>query len=63
MSAKGTKEILVVQSKVKELVKSKKMQCSAEAIPAISAEVERLVLKAIERAKASNRATVKARDI
>ncbi len=63
MSSKGTKEILVVQSKIKELVKSKKMQCSAEAIPAISAEVERTVLKAIERAKASNRATVKARDI
>ncbi|MCW5829140.1 MAG: hypothetical protein KIT79_07470 [Deltaproteobacteria bacterium] len=63
MSNNKSKEIYVVQSKIKELVKSKKMQCSAEAIPAISAEVERLVAKAVERAKASNRATVKARDI
>lgn len=63
MSNNKSKEIYVVQSKIKELVKSKKMQCSAEAIPAISAEVERLVAKAVDRAKASNRATVKARDI
>lgn len=57
------KDILIVQSKVKELVKRQNFQCSAEAIEAISEKVEELVKDAIERAKANKRVTVKAQDI
>lgn len=56
-------DVLVVQSKVKALVKKKKMAMSADAVKALSAEVKNLITKAIERAKANGRKTIKARDI
>lgn len=58
-----TKEILIVQSKVKDIIKKKNFQCSAEAIEAFSAVLEDTVNKAINRAKANGRKTVKAQDI
>ncbi len=59
----GTKEILIVQSKVKDLIKKQQAQCSADAIDTFSDMVERAVKKAVERAKANGRVTVKPQDI
>lgn len=56
-------ETLVVQSKIREIIKAQDCSTSEEAIQAISAEVERLVTKAIERTKANGRKTVKGSDI
>lgn len=57
------REILVVQSKVKEFVKGKGCQTSETALEALSDAIREILSKAIERAKANNRATVKDRDI
>ncbi len=56
-------EMLVVKSKVKSYAKKKKMSFGGDAASALSKEVARLVDKAIERAKANRRSTVKGRDI
>ncbi len=56
-------EMLVVKSKVKEYAKKKKMSFGGDAADALSREVAALVDKAIARAKANKRATVKGRDI
>jgi histone H3/H4 len=56
-------DLLIVVSKVKEYIKSKGCQTSAEAIPALSKEVEKLLDKAIERVKANGRQTVKPQDL
>lgn len=56
-------DILVVQSKVKEYIKSKGCQTSATAIDALSQKVKQVLAEAVERAKSNNRATVKDRDI
>jgi hypothetical protein len=60
--AKG-KESLIVASKVKAYVKSKKMMTSSEALGAISDAVYGLLDAAIGRAKANRRSTVKAQDL
>lgn len=52
-------EILVVKSKVAELIKSKNMMMSSSAADALSKVVEATVLKGIERCKANGRKTVK----
>lgn len=56
-------DLLVVRSKVKEFVKKKKMRISEEAILALDKEVQKIIDKAIERAKASKRVTVQGMDI
>lgn len=56
-------DLLVVRSKVKEYAKKKKMRVSEEAILALDKELQRIIDKAIERAKASKRGTVQGRDI
>ena len=56
-------ETLVVQSKIREIIKAQDCSTSEEAIQAISSEVERLVAKAVERTKANGRKTVKGSDI
>ncbi len=56
-------EMLVVRSKVKALVKKKKMAFGADAAAELSKVVEKLVDRAAERAKANRRNTVKGRDI
>jgi histone H3/H4 len=56
-------EVLVVASKVKQLVKSKsELNTSASVMDALSKVVEREILKAIERAKADGRKTLMDRD-
>jgi len=57
------KESLVVASKVKAYVKSKKMMTSSEAIGAISDKVYCMLDQAIARTKANRRSTVKAQDL
>ncbi|NNE43748.1 MAG: hypothetical protein HKN12_06050 [Gemmatimonadetes bacterium] len=56
-------EILVVQSKVREMIKAKGCSTSADAIDALSSEINRLINRAIERTKANGRKTVKGSDI
>ena len=56
-------EMLVVKSKVREYAKKKKVNLGGDAAEALSREVMRLVDRAIERAKANRRSTVKGRDI
>jgi hypothetical protein len=60
--AKG-KESLVVASKIKAYIKSKKMMTSSESLGAISDRVYCMLDKAIERTKANRRSTVKAQDL
>ncbi len=57
------KESLVVASKIKAYIKSKKMMTSSDAIEAVSDAVYRLLDKAAVRTKANRRSTVKAQDL
>ena len=61
--AKKTKEVLVVASKVKGYIKSKKMMTSSDALGALSDKVYGLLDDAMARTKANRRSTVKAQDI
>ena len=60
---KACKESLVVASKVKAYVKSKKMMTSADAVTALSDQVYALLDDAIARTKANKRSTVKPQDL
>ena len=57
------KDVLVVASKVKAYIRSKKMMCSADAIGSISDSIYANLDRAIERTKANRRSTVKPQDI
>ena len=57
------KDVLIVASKMKGYIRSKKMMCSADAIQAMSDCVYCCLDKAIERTKANRRSTVKAQDL
>ena len=57
------KEVLVVASKVKAYVKSKKMMTSADAVAALSDKVHAILDAAIVRTKANKRSTVKPQDL
>jgi histone H3/H4 len=57
------KEVLIVASKVKAYVKSKKMMTSADAIAALSDKVYAILDDAVERTKANRRSTVKPQDL
>lgn len=57
------KESLIVASKVKAYIKSKKMMTSSEALGAISDAVYSMLDAAIARTKANRRSTVKAQDL
>ncbi len=54
---------LVVKSKVKELVKKKKMNMGADAITALDKHIALLIDRAAQRAKENRRSTIKGRDI
>ena len=62
-TAKKGKEVLVVASKVKAYVKSKKMMTSSDAIGALSDKVYAMLDDAIVRTKANRRSTVKPQDL
>ncbi|MFH1719663.1 MAG: hypothetical protein ABIF19_20110 [Planctomycetota bacterium] len=57
------RESLVVASKVKAYIKSKKMMTSSEAVEAISEKVYAMLDAAIVRTKGNRRSTVKAQDL
>ncbi len=57
------KESLVVASKVKAYIKSKKMMTSSDALEAVSDNVYRVLDAAMARTKANRRSTVKAQDV
>ena len=57
------KESLIVASKVKAYIKSKKMMTSSDALEAISDNVYSMLDAAIARTKANRRSTVKAQDL
>jgi hypothetical protein len=57
------KEVLVVASKVRAYIKSKKMMTSSEAIGAISDKVYCMLDHAAERTKANRRSTIKPQDL
>ncbi len=57
------KEALIVASKVKAYIKSKKMMTSSEALGAINDALYTMLDAAIARTKANRRSTVKAQDI
>ncbi|HIH33071.1 MAG: hypothetical protein J4478_02190 [Candidatus Diapherotrites archaeon] len=55
-------ELLVVTSKVKEAISKSDMNCSSDTPDALSVVVEGLLKKAVERAKANGRKTVRPED-
>jgi len=57
------KEVLVVVSKVKDYIKSKKMMTSGDLPQALSAELYAMLDKAIKRCKANKRSTVRPQDL
>jgi len=57
------KESLVVASKIKAYIKSKKMMTSSEALVAVSDAVYGMLDAAAARAKANRRTTIKAHDV
>lgn len=54
---------LVVESKVKEVIKTAEMNCASDFTDALSIEVEALVKKACARAKSNDRKTVRPGDL
>ena len=61
--AKKQKESLVVASKVKAYIKSKKMMTSSDALGALSDKIYCILDSAICRTKANRRSTVKPQDL
>ncbi len=59
----ANKESLVVASKVKAYIKSKKMMTSADALGALSDKVYCILDAAIARTQANRRSTVKPHDL
>jgi hypothetical protein len=57
------KDSLIVASKVKAYVKSKKMMTASDSLEAISDRVYCMLDKAMERTKANRRSTVKPQDL
>ena len=57
------RESLIVTSKVKAHIKSRKMMTSSEAVEAINSAVYSLLDNAVARAKANRRSTVRKQDL
>ncbi|MEZ4704664.1 MAG: hypothetical protein R3A11_05685 [Bdellovibrionota bacterium] len=62
-SKKSSKEILVVNSKVRAYIKKNKMMTSSEFVPALSEFLYKEIDKAIARAAGNKRSTLRARDL
>jgi hypothetical protein len=61
--AKKTKEMLVVASKVRGYIRSKKMMTSSDSLAALNDKIHGLLDDAMDRTKANRRSTVKAQDL
>ena len=59
----AAKEMLLVGSKVKAAIKEKGCMCSGELMEALNEVVHWILGRAIERAEANKRRTVKAQDV
>ena len=59
----GSKEMLVVGTKVKNYIKSKDVMSSADVLDALNAALYCLLDRAIERAQQNGRKTVQGRDV
>ena len=59
----GKNQSLVVQSKVKDLVKKNKMKCSSDVIAEMSKIIANTVSRGVQRAKANGRKTLRAADL
>jgi predicted transcriptional regulator len=57
------KDVLVVASKVKSYIKSKKCHTSADTIGALSEQIESILSAAVKRTLANRRSTVKPQDL
>lgn len=60
---KATREVLVVGTKVKDVVKAAGLQSSGELIEAVSTRVHDLLAGAISRASGNGRKTVRSYDL
>lgn len=63
MAKKSGKDVLVVASKVKAYIKSKKCQTSSDSIGALSDKLYSIIDAAIVRTRANRRSTVKPQDL
>ena len=61
--AKKQRETLVVASKVKAYIKSKKMMTASDSLGALSDQIYCILDAAIARTKANSRSTVKTQDL
>jgi uncharacterized protein YaaW (UPF0174 family) len=59
----GKTEALVVQSKVKNVVKKAKMKCSSDVMQQLNHVITMTLGKGCERAKANGRKTLRAADL
>lgn len=57
------REVLVVASKAKNYIKSKKLHSSADVIDALDAKIRIILDAAMERTKSNKRSTVRAGDL
>lgn len=60
---KKEREVVVVGSKIKDVVKAAGCQSSGDLVEAVSEKVHDLVAAAVERAKQNGRATVRPYDL
>ena len=61
--AKKQRESLIVASKIKAYIKSKKMMTSSDSLAALSDAVYNILDAAVVRTKANRRSTVKPQDL
>jgi hypothetical protein len=57
------KEVLVIASKIKDVIKAAGLQSSGDLVDGVSARVHEMLAVAVQRAKANGRATVRPYDL
>ncbi len=62
-ATKKPKEVLVVGSKVKEVIREAELRSDGELVQAVSDKVHELLEAAIARCQANNRSTVRPQDL
>lgn len=59
----GKKEILIIASKAKDVIKGAGCQSSGELVTALSGRIHDILTSAVARAKSNGRATVRPHDL
>jgi len=62
-AAKKERELLIVQSKVREIIRAREMRASDDFITALSEHVQQVIERAIQRAGANKRSTLRDADV